>query len=178
MPPDSVPDLHAFKQILVGHAGCLGPLPQLELSLLLPLMSLNRLELFPRRGGVGVEQVGQGVIGGIPSEVLTAVENGGAGTVSRRSKMAAHNRAGLCEGLIGATAPIKPPFRERHRSALRHGDADRAAGRAFELWPGSRLPFRLPWAACPEMAGVFFALALQVPCLASHVLLLIAIPED
>jgi len=29
--------------------------------------------------------------------LLTAVENGGAGTVSRRSKMAAHNRAVLCE---------------------------------------------------------------------------------
>ena len=58
-------------------------------------------------------------------QVLTAVENGGAGTVSRRSKMAAHNRAGLCEGRIGATAPITPPFRERHRSALRHGDMER-----------------------------------------------------
>ncbi len=57
--------------------------------------------------------------------VLTAVENGGAGTVSRRSKMAAHNRAVLCEGRIGATAPITPPFRERHRSALRHGDLER-----------------------------------------------------
>ena len=57
--------------------------------------------------------------------VLTAVENGGAGTVSRRSKMAAHNRAGLCEGVIGATPPITPPFRERHRSALRHGDVER-----------------------------------------------------
>ena len=39
-----------------------------------------------------------------------AVENGNAGTVSRRSKMAAHNRAVLCEGTIGATAPITPPF--------------------------------------------------------------------
>jgi hypothetical protein len=57
--------------------------------------------------------------------VLTAVENGGAGTVSRRSKMAAHNRAGIWEGGIGATAPIPPPFRERHRSALRHGDLER-----------------------------------------------------
>jgi hypothetical protein len=59
------------------------------------------------------------------SMVLTAVGNGGAGTVSRRSKMAAHNRAGLCEGRIGATAPITPPSRERHRSALRHGDVER-----------------------------------------------------
>ena len=57
--------------------------------------------------------------------VLTAVENGGAGTVSRRSKMAAHNRAVLCEGTIGATGPITPPFRERHRSAQRHGDLER-----------------------------------------------------
>ena len=57
--------------------------------------------------------------------VLTAVENGGAGTVSRRSKMAAHNRAVLCEARIGATAPITPPFRERHRSAQRHGDLER-----------------------------------------------------
>ena len=57
--------------------------------------------------------------------VLTAVENGGAGTVSRRSKMAAHNRAGIWEGRIGATAPITPPFRERHRSAQRHGDLER-----------------------------------------------------
>ena len=40
--------------------------------------------------------------------MLTAVENGGAGTVSRRSKMAAHNRAVLWEGRIGATAPILP----------------------------------------------------------------------
>ena len=59
------------------------------------------------------------------NHMLTAVENGGAGTVSRRSKMAAHNCAGLCEGRIGATAPITPPFRERHRSALRHGDVER-----------------------------------------------------
>ena len=57
--------------------------------------------------------------------LLTAVENGGAGSVSRRSKMAAHNRAGLWAGRIGATAPITPPFRERHRSALRHGDLER-----------------------------------------------------
>jgi hypothetical protein len=57
--------------------------------------------------------------------LLTAVENGGAGIVSRRSKMAAHNRAGLWAGRIGATAPITPPFRERHRSALRHGDVER-----------------------------------------------------
>ena len=42
--------------------------------------------------------------------VLTAVENGGAGTVSRRSKMAAHNRAGLWAGRTGATAPITHPF--------------------------------------------------------------------
>jgi len=34
--------------------------------------------------------------------VLTAVENGGAGTVSRRSKMAAHNRAALCEAVVRA----------------------------------------------------------------------------
>ncbi len=60
-----------------------------------------------------------------PWYLLTAVENGGAGTVSRRSKMAAHNRAGIWEGRIGATAPITPPFRERHRSALRHGDLER-----------------------------------------------------
>jgi len=58
-------------------------------------------------------------------EMLTAVENGGAGTVSRRSKMAAHNRAVLWEVRIGATAPITPPFRERHRSAQRHGDMER-----------------------------------------------------
>jgi hypothetical protein len=57
--------------------------------------------------------------------MLTAVENGGAGTVSRRSKMAAHNRAVLWEVRIGATAPITPPFRERHRSAHRHGDLER-----------------------------------------------------
>ena len=57
--------------------------------------------------------------------LLTAVENGGAGTVSRRSKMAAHNRAVLCEGTIGATGPVTPPFRERHRSAQRHGDLER-----------------------------------------------------
>ena len=57
--------------------------------------------------------------------LLTAVENGGAETVSRRSKMAAHSRAGLWAGRIGATAPITPPFRERHRSALRHGDLER-----------------------------------------------------
>jgi hypothetical protein len=57
--------------------------------------------------------------------LLTAVENGGAGTVSRRSKMAAHNRAVLWEVRIGATAPITPPFRERHRSAHRHGDLER-----------------------------------------------------
>lgn len=57
--------------------------------------------------------------------LLTAVENGGAGTVSRRSKMAAHNRADLEEGVIGAIAPITPPFRERHRSAQRHGDVER-----------------------------------------------------
>ena len=57
--------------------------------------------------------------------LLTAVENGGAGTVSRRSKMAAHNRAVLCEGTIGATGPITPPSRERHRSAQRHGDLER-----------------------------------------------------
>ena len=57
--------------------------------------------------------------------MLTAVENGGAGTVSRRSKMAAHNRAVLWEETIGATAPITPPFRERHRSAQRHGDLER-----------------------------------------------------
>ena len=57
--------------------------------------------------------------------LLTAVENGGAGTMSRRSKMAAHNRAVLCEGTIGATAPITPPSRERHRSAQRHGDLER-----------------------------------------------------
>ena len=37
---------------------------------------------------------------------MTAVENGGAGTVSRRSKMATHNRAVLWEVRIGATAPI------------------------------------------------------------------------
>jgi hypothetical protein len=60
-----------------------------------------------------------------PDSLLTAVENGGAGSVSRRSKMAAHNRAGIWEGRIGATAPITPPFRERHRSALRHGDLER-----------------------------------------------------
>jgi type I restriction enzyme S subunit len=59
------------------------------------------------------------------ARLLTAVENGGAGTVSRRSKMAAHSRAGLWAGRIGATAPITPPFRERHRSALRHGDLER-----------------------------------------------------
>ena len=59
------------------------------------------------------------------ARVLTAVENGGAGTVSRRSKMAAHNRAVLCEGTIGATAPITPFSRERHRSAQRHGDLER-----------------------------------------------------
>ena len=59
------------------------------------------------------------------TSVLTAVENGGAGTVSRRSKMAAHNRAVLCEGTIGATGPITPPSRERHRSAQRHGDLER-----------------------------------------------------
>ena len=58
-------------------------------------------------------------------DMLTAVENGGAGTVSRRSKMAAHNRAVLCEGTIGATGPITPPSRERHRSAQRHGDLER-----------------------------------------------------
>jgi len=40
--------------------------------------------------------------------LLTAVENGGAGAVSRRSKMAAHNRAVLCEGVIGVAAPIAP----------------------------------------------------------------------
>jgi hypothetical protein len=58
-------------------------------------------------------------------KMLTAVENGGAGTVSRRSKMAAHNRAVLCEGTIGATGPVTPPSRERHRSAQRHGDLER-----------------------------------------------------
>jgi hypothetical protein len=31
---------------------------------------------------------------GWPGQLLTAVENGGAGTVSRRSKMAAHTRLG------------------------------------------------------------------------------------
>jgi hypothetical protein len=66
-----------------------------------------------------------GMHGGGIRKLLTAVENGGAGTVSRRSKMAAHNRAGLWAGRIGATAPITPPFRERHRSAQRHGDMER-----------------------------------------------------
>ena len=65
------------------------------------------------------------VIFALARYVLTAVENGGAGTVSRRSKMAAHNRAVLWEVRIGATAPITPPFRERHRSAQRHGDLER-----------------------------------------------------
>lgn len=59
--------------------------------------------------------------------LLTAVENGGAGPVSRRSKMAAHNRAVLREVRIGAIAPITPPFRERHRGAQRHGDLERAS---------------------------------------------------
>lgn len=57
--------------------------------------------------------------------LLTAVENGGAGAVSRRSKMAAHNRAVFWEGRIGAIAPTTPPYRERHRSAQRHGDLER-----------------------------------------------------
>jgi hypothetical protein len=52
--------------------------------------------------------------------VLTAVENGGEGTVSRRSKMVAHNRAVLWEVRIGATAPVTHAFTERHRNALRH----------------------------------------------------------
>ena len=58
-------------------------------------------------------------------EVLTAVENDSAGAVSRRSKTTAHNRAVLCEGRIGAIAPIPPPFRGSHRSAQRHGDVER-----------------------------------------------------
>jgi len=57
--------------------------------------------------------------------LLTAVENGDAGAVSRRSKMAAHNRAVFWEGRIGAIAPTTPPYRERHRSAQRHGDLER-----------------------------------------------------
>jgi len=65
------------------------------------------------------------IVAKLRDAVLTAVENVGAGTVSRRSKMAAHNRAVLWAGRIGATAPITPPFRERHRSALRHGDLER-----------------------------------------------------
>ena len=38
-------------------------------------------------------------------EVLTAVENGGAGTVSRRSKMAAHNRAAFLAARQSGSAP-------------------------------------------------------------------------
>jgi len=57
--------------------------------------------------------------------MLTAVENGGAGLVSWRSKMTAHNRAVLEAGWVGASAPSHPPFRERHRSAQRHGEVDR-----------------------------------------------------
>ena len=70
--------------------------------------------------------------GGLPhgrllvrAELLTAVENDSAGAVSRRSKTTAHNRAVLCEGRIGAIAPIPPPFRGSHRSAQRHGDVER-----------------------------------------------------
>jgi hypothetical protein len=44
--------------------------------------------------------------------VLTAIENRGVGIVSRRSKMAAHNRAVLEEGTIGAIAPITSFQRE------------------------------------------------------------------
>jgi len=51
--------------------------------------------------------------------VLTAVENGGAGAVSRRSKMAAHNRAVPWKGRIGAIAAILPPCRKSRRSAQR-----------------------------------------------------------
>ena len=89
-------------------------------------------ELFAMRGvprhirsDNGPEFIAQTLRRWLKQVVLTAVENGGAGTVSRRSKMAAHNRAGLWAGRIGATAPITPPFRERHRSALRHGDVER-----------------------------------------------------
>jgi len=77
---------------------------------------LDRVDHFPKN---------QRFVFGQRLAVLTAVENGGAGTVSRRSKMAAHNRAVLCEGTIGATAPITPFSRERHRSAQRHGDLER-----------------------------------------------------
>jgi len=54
--------------------------------------------------------------------LLTADENGGAGTVSRRSTMAAHNRAVLCEGTIGATAPITTPSERGSRVARQPGD--------------------------------------------------------
>ena len=54
--------------------------------------------------------------------LLTAVENGGAGTVSRRSKMAAHNRAVLCEGTIEESIPETAHQAEPRSSGVRRDD--------------------------------------------------------
>ena len=51
--------------------------------------------------------------------MLTAVENGGAGTVSRRSKMEAHNRAVLWAGVIGKILEDdgKAPTKQKHTAS-------------------------------------------------------------
>jgi hypothetical protein len=74
------------------------------------------------------------------SPLLTAVENGVAGVVSGRFKIAAHNRDVFCEGTIGAIAPITSPsergtgvhsdmgiWSEMHREGLTGALSKRAA---------------------------------------------------
>ncbi len=57
--------------------------------------------------------------------LLTAFQSSGAGEVSRRSNLAAHQRASLEVGKMGALAPIFPSSPGRLRSAIRYGSVDR-----------------------------------------------------
>ncbi|QDU59585.1 hypothetical protein Pan216_04160 [Planctomycetes bacterium Pan216] len=61
---------------------------------------------------------------GFETRLLTAVENGGAGGVSRRLKIAALIHVLLRFGKMGALVPIVPEFARRRRSANRHGVVD------------------------------------------------------
>src|SRR4051794_7256779 len=60
-------------------------------------------------------------------QLLTAVQNGGAGAVSRRLKLVAHICASLRFGKIAASAVVLPIFAGRPRSAIRYGVLERSS---------------------------------------------------
>jgi len=70
--------------------------------------------------------------------MLTAVENGDAGTVSWRSKMAAHNRAVLWARTIGASGPPTLVIPGARRLEGTFFTPQAVAGRGKAGWPDAR----------------------------------------